>query len=86
MIDINERAQIIYDELHANARANPAAWLAEALKAFEREIRNDTSTGGRDLQAENAAALFPDLPLEEAIRKVYGTKSLAMAAIADDKE
>jgi len=51
MISIEERARVIYDELNANQRADPVAWLAEALRQFEREIRQGASTGGRAIVA-----------------------------------
>jgi len=37
MIDTDERARIIYEELTTYKHADPVAWLAEALRQFQRE-------------------------------------------------
>ncbi len=38
MIDTDERARIIHEELTTYKHADPVAWLAAALRQFEREI------------------------------------------------
>jgi len=44
MISIEERAAVIWEELTLHKQVDPVAWLAEALRQFEREITNQRTT------------------------------------------
>lgn len=63
---IEERAQVIYDELTTYKKADPVAWLAAALRQFEQEIERQmllesgAITDAHDTRPLAMAAAVPD--------------------------